>query len=80
MSIKSNKILINGSNENDKVFEAINFDNSIKEKSSFIFSDPKCELFKLRKEILEKEGYRIEEINIGEEYNPLDLIVSAYEK
>ncbi|WP_338631273.1 type IV secretory system conjugative DNA transfer family protein [Clostridium baratii] len=72
MAIKLNSIL------RDK--EKLNIEEKVKEKEIFVFSDLEGNLFKLTKEILEKEGYMIKEIDLSEEYNPLDIIFNVCEK
>lgn len=57
----------------------LNIEEKVKGKETFVFSDLDGNLFKLTKELLEKEGYMIKEINLIEEYNPIDLIFNAYE-
>lgn len=67
------------------VFPTIDLYSRAKEKASLIVNDPKAELYSASKEILEKRGYRVEVLNLitplnSMSYNPLQLIVEAYEK
>ncbi|WWU66587.1 type IV secretory system conjugative DNA transfer family protein [Clostridium baratii] len=55
-------------------------EEKVKVKEAFVFSDLEGNLFELTKELLEKEGYMIKEINLNDEYNPLDIIFNVYEK
>lgn len=54
------------------------------EKASLIINDPKGELIAMSRETLEKRGYRVEMLNLlnpmnSMSYNPLQLIIDAYE-
>lgn len=54
-------------------------------KSSIVVNDPKGELFTASKETLEKRGYNVMCLNVLEplesmSYNPLQLIIEAYQK
>lgn len=56
-----------------------------KNKSSLVVNDPKGELFTASKETLEKRGYNVMCLNVLEplesmSYNPLQLIIDAYQK
>ena len=67
------------------VFPAIDVYSRAKEKASLVINDPKGELYGASKEILEKRGYRVEVLNLisplnSMSYNPLQLIIEAYEK
>lgn len=66
MVIKVNSILQGKGN--------LNIEEKVKAKEAFVFSDLEGNLFELTKELLEKEGYMIKEINLNEEYNPLDIM------
>lgn len=67
------------------LFPTIDVYSRAKEKSSMILNDPKGELVSASKDILEKRGYRVEVLNLLDpmksmSYNPLQLIIDAYEK
>lgn len=67
------------------LFPTIDSYSRAKEKASLIINDPKGELLGASKETLEKRGYRIEVLNLinpekSMSYNPLQLIINAYEK
>ncbi|MBD8045858.1 VirD4-like conjugal transfer protein, CD1115 family [Clostridium faecium] len=67
------------------MFPAIDIYSRAKIKASMIFNDPKGELIAASKETLEKRGYRVELLNLlnplnSMSYNPLQLIIDAYEK
>lgn len=67
------------------VFPTIDLYSRAKEKASLVVNDPKAELYSASKEILEKRGYRVEVLNLinplnSMSYNPLQLIIDAYEK
>ncbi|MDK0813957.1 type IV secretory system conjugative DNA transfer family protein [Clostridium perfringens] len=55
------------------------------EQASMVLNDPKGELVAMSKDTLEKRGYRVEVLNLlnplnSISYNPLQLIIDAYEK
>lgn len=55
------------------------------EQASMVINDPKGELVAMSKDTLEKRGYRVEVLNLlnplnSISYNPLQLIIDAYEK
>ncbi|MBY0756303.1 hypothetical protein K5V21_12680 [Clostridium sardiniense] len=56
MNSKRNMVLTHVGDSKDEVLKSVNFEGSIRAKDSFIFNEPKGELFKLSKEVLEKEG------------------------
>ncbi|MBY0756299.1 type IV secretory system conjugative DNA transfer family protein [Clostridium sardiniense] len=67
------------------LFPTIDAYSRAKEKASLVINDPKGELLGASKETLEKRGYRIEVLNLinpekSMSYNPLQLIINAYEK
>ncbi|MBS6502193.1 MAG: type IV secretory system conjugative DNA transfer family protein [Clostridium sp.] len=67
------------------VFPTIDLYSRAKEKASLVVNDPKAELYSASKEILEKRGYRVEVLNLinplnSMSYNPLQLVIDAYEK
>ena len=67
------------------VFPTIDLYSRAKEKASLVVNDPKGELYSASKEILEQRGYRVELLNLivptnSMSYNPLQLIITAYEK
>lgn len=67
------------------VFPTIDLYSRAHIKSSLVINDPKGELYGASKDILEKRGYRVEVINLlnpmnSMSYNPLQLIIDAYEK
>lgn len=67
------------------VFPTIDLYSRAKEKASLVVNDPKAELYSASKEILEKRGYRVEVLNLinplnSMSYNPLQLIIEAYEQ
>lgn len=67
------------------VFPTIDLYSRAKEKASLVVNDPKAELYSASKEILEDRGYRVEVLNLinplnSMSYNPLQLVIDAYEK
>lgn len=67
------------------VFPTIDLYSRAEEKASLIVNDPKAELYGASKEILEARGYRVEVLNLinplnSMSYNPLQLVIDAYEK
>ncbi|MDQ0149622.1 type IV secretory system conjugative DNA transfer family protein [Eubacterium multiforme] len=85
---KSNNLVI-GTTRSGKgelfLFPTIDAYSRAKEKASLVINDPKGELLGGSKETLEKRGYRIEVLNLinpekSMSYNPLQLIINAYEK
>ncbi|WP_338880516.1 VirD4-like conjugal transfer protein, CD1115 family [Clostridium perfringens] len=55
------------------------------EQASMVLNDPKGELVAMSKDTIEKRGYRVEVLNLlnplnSISYNPLQLIIDAYEK
>lgn len=67
------------------LFPTIDAYSRAREKASLVINDPKGELLGASKETLEKRGYRIEVLNLinpekSMSYNPLQLIINAYEK
>lgn len=67
------------------VFPTIDLYSRAKEKASLVINDPKAELYSASKEILEERGYRVEVLNLinpsnSMSYNPLQLVIDAYEK
>lgn len=67
------------------IFPNDDINSRAKEKPSMIFNDPKGELIAASKDTLEKRGYRIEMLNLLQpmnsmSYNPLQLIIDAYEQ
>lgn len=67
------------------VFPTIDLYSRAKEKASLVVNDPKGELYSASKEILEQRGYRVELLNLivptnSMSYNPLQLIINAYDK
>lgn len=65
------------------VFPMIDIYSRSKKKPSIICSDPKLELYISSKETLEKRGYNVYLINLGDPekgsgYNPLTLIIEFY--
>lgn len=67
------------------VFPTIDLYSRAKEKASLVVNDPKAELYSASKEILEERGYRVEVLNLinplnSMSYNPLQLIIDAYEQ
>lgn len=67
------------------VFPTIDLYSRAKEKASLVINDPKGELYGASKEILEERGYRVELLNLivpnnSMSYNPLQLIIDAYEE
>lgn len=67
------------------VFPSIDLYSRAKEKASLVVNDPKAELYSASKEILEQRGYRVELLNLivptnSMSYNPLQLIINAYDK
>lgn len=85
---KSNNLVI-GTTRSGKgelfLFPSIDAYSRAKEKASLVINDPKGELLGASKETLEKRGYRIEVLNLinpekSMSYNPLQLIINAYEK
>mgnify|MGYP002552493622 CR=1 FL=1 len=67
------------------IFPTIDLYSRAKEKASLVVNDPKGELYSASKETLEKRGYRVEILNLlkpmnSMSYNPLQLIIAAYEQ
>ncbi len=67
------------------IFPTIDVYSRAKEKPSVIFNDPKGELVASSIDPYEKRGYRVEVLNLVKplnsmSYNPLQLIIDAYEK
>ncbi|MEG2457976.1 MAG: type IV secretory system conjugative DNA transfer family protein, partial [Bacilli bacterium] len=67
------------------VFPTIDLYSRAYIKSSLIINDPKGELYGASKDTLEARGYRVEVLNLlnpmnSMSYNPLQLIIDAYEK
>lgn len=67
------------------VFPTIDLYSRAEEKASLVVNDPKAELYGASKEILEARGYRVEVLNLinplnSMSYNPLQLVIDAYEK
>ncbi len=67
------------------VFPSIDLYSRACEKASLIVNDPKAELYGASKEILEARGYRVEVLNLinplnSMSYNPLQLVIDAYER
>ena len=67
------------------VFPAIDLYSRAEKKASLVVNDPKAELYGASKEILEARGYRVEVLNLispmnSMSYNPLQLVIDAYEK
>jgi type IV secretion system protein VirD4 len=66
------------------VFPTIDIYSRAEEKASMIINDPKGELIAASKETLENREYRVEMLNLlnplnSMSYNPLQLIIDAYE-
>lgn len=85
---KSNNLVI-GTTRSGKgelfLFPSIDAYSRAKEKASLVLNDSKGELLGASKETLEKRGYRIEVLNLinpekSMSYNPLQLVIKAYEK
>ncbi|MEG1482894.1 MAG: type IV secretory system conjugative DNA transfer family protein [Clostridium sp.] len=67
------------------IFPTIDVYSRAKNKPSLIINDPKGELVASSIDTFEKRGYRVETLNLVEplnsmSYNPLQLIIDAYEK
>ncbi|MDB2104829.1 MULTISPECIES: VirD4-like conjugal transfer protein, CD1115 family [Clostridium] len=67
------------------VFPSIDLYSRAEKKASLVVNDPKAELYGASKEILEARGYRVEVLNLilpmnSMSYNPLQLVIDAYEK
>lgn len=65
------------------VFPMVDIYSRSKYKPSMVFTDPKLELYLASKATLEKRGYQVYLINIGDPtrgdgYNPLSLIIQFY--